>query len=74
MSTKWRSPPDSRSQRASEVNRKQIWDDHYSLPNRLQQYDATTLHYLRTLWWREATCGHVMPAQNGVIVIKGGAP
>ncbi len=28
---------------------------------------------LRALWWRQATLGHRLPAEIGVIVVEGGA-
>ncbi len=28
---------------------------------------------LRVLWWRQASAGHLLPAEIGVIVIEGGA-
>lgn len=35
--------------------------------------DPDELAILRAMWWRQASAGHHLPAEIGVIVIEGGA-
>ena len=75
MTMRWRSPPDSRSRRASGNGDPELWDRvSYGASRNPLQLGPGILAALRVIWGRQARPGFRLPGQRGAIVIEGGAP